>query len=118
VELRGSMEFNKICTAPYKPNPNYFRIWFTISFHSSQNLKKLFLLLLSDLKLRKIKKNVYPVHKPAAVDYIIYIYLQILTLVNFYLLVILYGELLLKKAAIYVVKKVGLESHKEINILV
>jgi hypothetical protein len=44
-----------------------------------------------------------------------------LTLVNFYLQVILYGELLLKKAAIYVVKKrlaFGLEAHKEINILV
>jgi hypothetical protein len=35
-----------------------------------------------------------------------------------YQLVILYREFLLKKAAIYVVKKVGLESHKEINILV
>jgi hypothetical protein len=40
------------------------------------------------------------------------------TLVNFYLLVILHGELLLKKAATYVVKKVGLETHKEINLLV
>jgi hypothetical protein len=28
------------------------------------------------------------------------------------------GELLLKKAAIYITKKVGLESHKEKNILV
>jgi hypothetical protein len=33
-------------------------------------------------------------------------------------LVIFYGDLLLKKAAIYVVKKVGLESHRAINILV
>jgi hypothetical protein len=33
------------------------------------------------------------------------------------MLVILYGELLLKKAATYVVKKVGLESPKEINLL-
>jgi hypothetical protein len=30
----------------------------------------------------------------------------------------MYGKLLLKKAAIYGVKKDGLESHKEINILV
>jgi hypothetical protein len=32
--------------------------------------------------------------------------------------VILYGKLLLKKAAIYDVKKMGLESYKKINILV
>jgi hypothetical protein len=50
--------------------------------------------------LRIQKKNVCPVHTPAAVDYTI-----CLTLVNFYLLVILYGELFLKKAAIYGVKK-------------
>jgi hypothetical protein len=30
-------------------------------------------------------------------------------------IVILYGGLLLMKAAIYVVKKVGLESHQQIN---
>jgi hypothetical protein len=36
---------------------------------------------------------------------------------NFGEFLFLYEELLLKQAAIYVVKKIGLESHKEINIL-
>jgi hypothetical protein len=47
------------------------------------------------------KKNVYPVHTPAAVDYIMFNFVDFLSS----LLEILYRELLLKKAAIYGVKE-------------
>jgi hypothetical protein len=46
-------------------------------------------------KFANFCRIVYPVHTPAAVDYIMFNFM------NFYLIVILYEELLLKKAAFY-----------------
>jgi hypothetical protein len=53
----------------------------------------------------------YPVHKPAAVDYIMFNFGEFLFISNFVWRTFI-------KESIYVVKKVGLKSHKEINILV
>jgi hypothetical protein len=65
-----------------------------------------------NFNVQKHKRNVYAVHTPATVDYIMLCW----TLVSFYLLIILNGEHLSNKTAIYVVKKVILDSQKEINI--
>jgi hypothetical protein len=59
------------------------------------------------------KKNVYPVHK-SMLSIILYS-----TVVNFYLLVIFLWRAFIKESShLCCKKKVGLESHKEINILV
>jgi hypothetical protein len=50
----------------------------------------------------KSKKNVYPVHTPATTDYIMFKFSEVLSIST---LVVLYKELLLKKAAIIRVKK-------------
>jgi hypothetical protein len=57
------------------------------------------------------KKKNYPVHKPDAVDFILFNFGELLTISNF-----VWRALITESS--HVVKKVGLPSHKEINILV
>jgi hypothetical protein len=75
------------------------------------------------LRSKKKKKEKFEYKKKIFTQYTHQLLSIILfsTLLNFYLLIILYGELLLNKVAIYGVKKDDLlvrtpESHKKINL--
>jgi hypothetical protein len=63
-----------------------------ISFIKDKSFSKTFLRIIQ-------KKNVYPVHKPSTVDYIMFNFDEFLFISKFV------WRALLKKAAIYVVKK-------------
>jgi hypothetical protein len=60
----------------------------------------------------KVFLKSYPIHKPAAVDYIMFKFCEFLSISNFV------WRAFIKESTHLCCKKVGIESHKEINILV
>jgi hypothetical protein len=69
--------------------------------------------LQNEIYFVEYKKNSYPVHKPAAVDYIIFNFGEFLCISNF-----VWRAFIKESSHLCFKQKVRLKSHNEINILV